>query len=135
MARKVSEISAEIEDREAIRDVLARYSRGIDRIDQALIESVYWEDATDDHVDYVGSAPGFVAFIVPLLKTMEQTSHMTGNMLIEFHGESAHVETYFTAFHRIPSQKGAASDLIVGGRYLDRMEKRRDEWRIADRSR
>ena len=51
----------------------------------------------------------------------------------EFHGEAAHVETYFTGFHRIPAENRAASDLIVGGRYLDRMEKRRDEWRIADR--
>lgn len=113
MARKVSEIAAEVVDREAIRDLLARYSRGIDRIDKALIESVYWEDATDDHVDYVGSAAGFVKFIVPLLKRMDQTSHMTGNMLIEFHGGTAHAETYFTAFHRISSANGAASAIWI----------------------
>lgn len=133
MARKVCDIIGELADREAIRDTFARYSRGVDRVDEDLLCAVYWEDATDNHVDYVGDAPGFIAFILPVLRSMDQTSHMTGNMLIELVGTTAKVETYFHAFHRIPGEDGVRGDLVVGGRYLDRMEKRNDEWRIANR--
>lgn len=43
----------ELLDREAIRDCLARYCRGVDRLDRALLLSTYWPGAEDDH----GSAP------------------------------------------------------------------------------
>ena len=36
-------------DREAIRDCLYRYCRGIDRADEAALRSAYWPDATDCH--------------------------------------------------------------------------------------
>jgi hypothetical protein len=34
-------------DRQAIHDVLMRYSRGLDRHDRKVLESVYWPDAVD----------------------------------------------------------------------------------------
>ncbi|BEP46256.1 hypothetical protein GmRootV15_68450 (plasmid) [Variovorax sp. V15] len=48
-------------DREAIRDCLYRYCRGIDRCDEAALRSAYWEDATDCHGAWKGSAEGFIA--------------------------------------------------------------------------
>ena len=36
-------------DREAIREAMGRYCRGIDRLDVDLIRSAYHEDAFDDH--------------------------------------------------------------------------------------
>jgi hypothetical protein len=39
-------------DRQAIHDVLMRYSRGLDRHDRKVLESVYWPDAVDDHIRY-----------------------------------------------------------------------------------
>ena len=35
-------------DRAAIRDVLFRYSRAIDRVDRALLKTVYWPDTIDE---------------------------------------------------------------------------------------
>ena len=35
--------------RDAIRDVLARYARGIDRADAALLKSCYFDDAIEEH--------------------------------------------------------------------------------------
>ena len=47
-------------DRQAIHDVLMRYSRGLDRHDRKVLESVYWPDAVDDHITYRGDAKGFI---------------------------------------------------------------------------
>lgn len=47
-------------DREAIRECLYRYCRGIDRADEAALRSAYWEDATDCHGAWNGSAAGFI---------------------------------------------------------------------------
>lgn len=40
---------SELLDREAIRDCLYRYCRGIDRGDEAALRSTYWPDAHDNH--------------------------------------------------------------------------------------
>ena len=42
----------ELLDREAIRDCLHRYSRGIDRRDFDLLKTVFWQDAIDEHGAY-----------------------------------------------------------------------------------
>lgn len=129
---KVEQFVAELADREAIRDCLFRYCRGIDRLDADLLRDVYWADAIDEHTGFIGSGDEFIEFVIPILKPLEQTMHMLGNILIAINGDFASSEAYFHAFHRIP-QDGNARDLIVGGRYLDKMEKRDDEWRIAHR--
>jgi hypothetical protein len=124
----------ELADREAIRHCLARYCRGIDRLDEELLQSVYWDGATDDHVNFVGTGQDFIPFVYRALQPMHQTQHLIGNILIDLDGKTAaHCETYFQAFHSIPNTGGGASDLFVGGRYVDRFEKRSDEWRIASR--
>jgi hypothetical protein len=121
-------------DREAIRDVLMRYARGIDRCDRSLLEGVYWPDAIDDHGNFRGSAAEFIDWCLPLLRErMDQTSHMLGNILIQLDGDSAAVESYFEAYHRFRPEAGQPYDAVLGGRYIDRMEKRGGEWRIADR--
>jgi SnoaL-like domain len=50
MTKTVAQFRDELADREAIRDCLYRYSRGVDRCDEDMLRSVYWEDAFDDHV-------------------------------------------------------------------------------------
>ena len=134
MSKTVTEIQKELADREAIRDCLFRYCRGIDRIDVDLLYDVYWPGAIDDHLLFKGPAEGFIEFTVPLLQEMEQTMHKLGNILIQIQGEAtAGVETYFDAYHKLKEENGRRRDQVVGGRYLDRFEKRNDRWKIADR--
>src|SRR5215472_7373483 len=83
--------------REAIRDCLMRYARAIDRVDRNLLESVYWPEASDDHGSFHGSAAEFIAWVIPLLETMDQTTHMIGNILIQLDASSARTESYFEA--------------------------------------
>ncbi len=131
MIRTVSQIKDELADREAIKDCLYRYSRGIDRSDMELLRSAYWPGAMDTHTGFKGTIEEFIAWAEPRLQAMEQSMHMIGNVLIRLDGDKAASEAYFWSVAVIP---GAVPRAIVAcGRYLDRFQRRNDEWRIAER--
>jgi hypothetical protein len=132
MTVSIAKLKDEMVDREAIRNCIYRYSRGVDRRDWELVRSVYWPEATDEHLDYSGNADGFIEWAKPKLNAMKQTQHMIGNILIELDGNTAKVESYLYSYHRLEIN-GVMRDLVAGGRYLDRFERRGDEWRIAAR--
>lgn len=97
------------------------------------LRSVYWPDATDDHGVFSGSATAFVDWIVSLRPSRLRSAHQLANMLIRLEPRAARVETYFLALLRLRGPHGEPYDLSLAGRYLDRMEKRGDEWRIKTR--
>jgi ketosteroid isomerase-like protein len=133
MTTSVTKILHELADREAIRECLYRYSRGVDRLDADMVRSAYWPDAIDTHLDFKGNAEQFIAWAFPIMrKTMDQTMHMIGNVLITIRGTRADVESYFYGYHRL-TKDGRKVDVIGSGRYLDRFERRDTEWRICER--
>ena len=85
-------------DREAIRDCLYMYCRGIDRLDEKALRAAYWPDATDSHGAYKGSASGFIDMALVKLQQAGRMVHQISNILIELHGNEAAVESYFTAY-------------------------------------
>ncbi len=134
MIRKTAQIAAEQADREAIRDCLYRYCRGIDRLDVDLILSAYWPDASDEHGNFLAhSAQEFVDHAVPIIRSIDLTTHFIGNVLIAIEGDHAFVESYIQAFHRMRREDGTRYDHMSSSRFIDRMEKRDDEWRIKRR--
>ena len=134
MIKTVSQIAAEFADREAIRDCLYRYCRGIDRLDVDLILSAYWPDAADEHGNFLAnSAREFVDHAVPIIESMDLTTHFLGNVLIDVRGDEAFVESYVQAFHRMRRDDGSRYDHISTSRFIDRMERRDDQWRIKRR--
>jgi hypothetical protein len=116
----------------AIQQVLARYCRGIDRLDRELLEAAYWEDGFDDHVLFAGKPADFISWVLDYLAKDKSSMHMLGQSYIELDGTQARAETYFTAQHVREDESG---DIIgySSGRYLDVFEKRGDEWRIFKR--
>lgn len=131
MIRTVSQIQSEFADREAIRDCLYRYSRGIDRCDMEILRSAYWPDALDDHTGAEGGIEDFVAWAEPRLRRMQHTVHMIGNILIKMDGHIAAVESYVWS---ASVTSHPTREIVTAGRYLDRFERRMEEWRIAARS-
>ena len=129
LERRLSELT----DREAIRDCLYRYCRGIDRNDEAALRSAYWPDATDRHGPYQGSAAGFIDWAVAKLAQGGRNVHMVGNIAIELRGDVAAVESYFHALQADRPANGEARDVLLCGRYVDRFERRNGEWRVAAR--
>lgn len=124
----------ELLDRESIRDCIFRCCRGIDRADEAALRSAYWPDAVCRHAAHQGSGAEFVDWVLPLLKTGGRSNHLIGNILIEQHGDSAAVESYFRTIVGGHDVKGAAQETLLAGRYVDRFERRSGQWRIAART-
>ncbi len=120
----------ELLDREAIRDCLYRYCRGIDRGDEAALRSSYWPDATDRHGAYDGPVEGFFAAAARTFATDARNIHQVSNILITFLSSGrAVVESYFNAL-----QRGGGRQFHLAGRYCDLFEKRGTEWRVAERT-
>lgn len=132
-AKTVSRFRDELADREAIRDCLYRYARGVDRCDEEMLRSAYWEDAIDDHLEFSGTREEFLAYALPGLRQMDQRQHILANILIRLEGPRAEVESYFYGYQRMRGPDGQPRDYIGAGRYLDNFERRDDEWRIARR--
>jgi SnoaL-like domain len=85
------------------------------------------------HGIFLGSSKEYLAWVVPGAPAVLVTLHTLGQSLIDLRGNSAMVETHVTAYHRI-NMGAEERDIVIGGRYLDRMEKRNQEWRIAMRT-
>ena len=144
----------ELADRETIRQLLYRYARGVDRLDETLLRSVFWDDAEFEGGPNTGPASAFIPAMFGaggrVRTCYEVTVHYLLNMLIDWRGDHAFSETYAIAYHRLPPDRqametilGAAKlselgedltrshEFVLGLRYLHRLEKRGSEWRIA----
>jgi hypothetical protein len=119
----------EVADREDIRQVLMRYARGLDRVDNALARSCYWDDAIEDHGLFIGSPDDFISWADSTTLMFESTQHGILNHFCELKGNDAHCETYFlfTGLAKQPPH------LLSTGRYIDHFQRRNGEWRIANR--
>lgn len=116
-------------DKEAIRECFLRYMRGIDRLDVELIRSAFHEGAIDHHTNDVrGSVADLLAWWLPQQADREATQHFVTNQTIALDGDRAHVESYFLVFIK---QKAQTLGALIGGRYVDRFEKRDGEWKVA----
>lgn len=120
-------------EREKIRDCIAHLARGEDRRDAELISACYWPDSTTDYGVFLGNFDKYLAWVVPGSPAIPVTQHVLGQSIIELKGDIALVETQVTSYHRLKMDK-EERDTVIGGRYLDRMEKRGVEWRIAQRT-
>lgn len=121
----------ELWNREQIRQCLHRYARGVDRFDRELILSAFHSDAVDEHGKFVGTPEEFVDWALHLHGTAQLShQHCLLNHWCDLDGDTAHAETYF--MFTAMNHKGNPLT-IGGGRYIDRLEKRDDMWRIAAR--
>jgi hypothetical protein len=123
---------AHLMDLEALRDVVLRYCRGVDRCDEELLRSVYHPDAYDDHGRFFqGHAMDFIAHVLAAFKDRPPTQHVVTNARFEIEGDVAFGESYVI----MRSAEAAADAAHAGGfaRYVDRFERRDGEWRIAHR--
>ncbi len=127
LAKKVEELW----DREAIHQCIHRYARGVDRFDRELIMSAFHPDCLDEHGKFVGSADEFVDWALGMHGAAHLShQHCLLNHWCDLDGATAHAETYFMF---VSMNRAGKPVTIGGGRYVDRLEKRNDEWRIAAR--
>jgi uncharacterized protein YceH (UPF0502 family)/ketosteroid isomerase-like protein len=152
-------ISPEVQallDKQAIHEVLAKYCRALDRCDVELMKSVYWEDAVDAHGIFHGNAHEFCEFIVRSVQDwFEVATHVITNLLIDLRGDVAYTEAYLYSYCRVTGTREKVEavfgpeyaakqtydpanpvthDFVMGGRYVDKLQKRNGEWRILRRT-
>jgi hypothetical protein len=119
-------------EREKIRNCVVRLARGEDRRDAELIKASYWPDSTTDYGVFVGSFDQYLAWVVPGSPAIPVTQHVLGQSVIELKNDKALAETHVVSYHRV-NMGSEERDTVIGGRYLDRLDKRAGEWRIAHR--
>ena len=120
---------ARIEDRHAIEDLLQRYCRTQDWLDDAGQASCFWPDAEIDYGFFEGSGADFVTTVMEVERSSDRRWHMTGAPMIQLDGDRASAESYGIA---AGFREGGEFNMF-GGRYLDELQKRDGEWRISRR--
>jgi hypothetical protein len=125
-------------DKSEIAEVVAAFGRSIDRIDENLLRSVLHPDATIDFGPglFQGTGNDYVQWLMGVLAGVRSSHHLIGQIRVEIQGDSALVESYFHAHYRLDKPTGR-EDVFMGGRHLDRMERRpagpAGLWKIAHR--
>lgn len=120
-------------DKQAIGEVIARYSRTLDWLDDEGQASCYWPDAAIDYGFFTGTAAEFVPVVMAVERQSQRRWHMLSGLIIRLTSpDSAEAECYGIATG-IRETDGAWAGAMYGGRYLDQFEKRGDEWRISSR--
>jgi hypothetical protein len=121
-------------NKEAIRDLVLLYSRGVDRKDIELLKTLYTKDATDDHgAHFNGPADAYIEFLAKSLPSLLAGGHFVCNHLIAVDGATAEGEVYALAYHIFPDGKGGALQDVAGVRYLDRYARENGRWLFASR--
>lgn len=120
-------------DRQEILDVLHQYAHGADRADEPRMADVYHPEAWDNHGSYNGNGREFAKQVCGRGPTERETmSHLLGQSQIKIDGDTAGTETYFNATIQRRVDDVRYIDMM-GGRYVDKLERRDGQWRITDR--
>lgn len=132
-----------VDDREAIREIIALYTHALDRRRWDLMSRVFHENATFGFGPVGGHWRDFVEQARSIIDPCTMTQHSLGQTLIGFtDAQTGHCETYLTATHAVPIDYPRPDVFppreepylaVVAGRYVDRFERRDGEWRIARR--
>lgn len=131
---RFAELSARmqvLEDRAAILDCIANHARGCDRHDHDLLRSCYHFDGIDLHGATRTAGPEYADWAngVHAASSAHHLHHLTTHTL-DIDGDTAHAESYVIVMLLSTDRK---STTVMSGRYLDRLERRDGEWRIAVR--
>lgn len=122
---------AELVHRQDIHNCLQRFSRGMDRFDRELFLSAFHEDAVIAAGEFVGNREDLYDWARDLHeKAQTATQHNLLNHSCEIEGDTAHTETYYLFLGRNRDD----SNWVAGGRYIDRLQRRDGQWRIALRT-
>ncbi|WP_129642119.1 nuclear transport factor 2 family protein [Peristeroidobacter agariperforans] len=140
MARTITELQtqlAALTDRERVREVYINYGRGIDRLDEEAYRKSFWPDAQINYgtAESITPEQHWQGHMMKGFKNQVKAwGHLFTNQVIEINGDVAHVETYLTVM-AIPKDKESAFNRqnIWAGRYVDKLERRGGEWRVAVR--
>jgi hypothetical protein len=122
-------------DRQAIEDVVARYSRTLDWLDDEGQASCYWPDAAIDYGFFKGTAAEFVPRVMAIERSSARRWHLLSGLQVKLTSPTTAIgECYGIAIGVRREGEGPLKGNLYGGRYLDDFAKREGEWRISART-
>lgn len=125
----------ELLDKQDIMELIYAYCNAMDRHDQEKARQLYHEDALDDHGQFSqGPAQDFIDNLPQIQAPMEILQHNVTTVNLKLDGDYAEGEVYIIAFHKVRKDEGGSFDLLIGGRYFDKYEKRDGVWKFSHRS-
>lgn len=125
----------EMLDHFRIRKVLAEYCRGVDRVDEPLMRSIYAEESFDDHGTVKAPGPEFCSKMCDSVVVSTDTlAHSLGQSIININGDEAGAETYFIAVARETTGDGTEMCNQLGGRFVDKLVQENGQWKIQHRT-
>ncbi len=124
--------------KQEISDVMQRYSRTLDWLDDEGQASCFWPEAPIDYGFFTGTAEDFLPVVMEIERASQRRWHMLSRVSIKLNSPtSASVECYGLATGIREQEDGSWSGNLYGGRYLDEFERREvngaQEWRISKR--
>lgn len=124
----------ELLDKQAITELIHAYCNAADRHDHDKMRALYHEDAIDDHGHFAkGPAMEFIDRLPEIQKAMAILHHNVTTVNLKLDGDRAEGEVYILAFHQV-KHEGELFDVLIGGRYFDKYEKRGGVWKFSYRS-
>lgn len=121
-------------DRQAITELVHAYCNAADRHDNAKMRALYHEDAIDEHGQFFcGPAMDFIDRLPEIQGPMRILHHNVTTLNIALDGDRAEGEVYILAFHQVDTGEGL-TDVLIGGRYFDKYEKREGVWKYSHRA-
>lgn len=121
-------------DKQAIHELIHAYCNAADRRDTEKMRSLYHADAIDDHGGFFkGLAMEFIDRLPDIQAPMEILHHNVTTVNIKLDGNYGEGEVYVLAFHKVATD-AEPLDLLIGGRYLDKYEKRDGVWKFSHRA-
>lgn len=125
----------ELLDKQEISDVIQRYARTLDWLDDDAQAGCYWPDADIDYGFFTGTAEDFLPVVMQTERNSDRRWHMLSAPLVAFDGpDRASSECYGVFAGASRQEDGTLAGNLYGGRYLDEWERRDGEWRISART-
>ncbi|KQH80462.1 hypothetical protein AO501_15815 [Mycobacterium gordonae] len=124
---------AAILDEHALNKLVHAYCRAVDRGDLETLRSLYHDNAQDEHGAFSsGPVADFIQTLADSRRFIRTMQHHVTTRNFAVNGSYAEGEIYSIATHTVSTGAGN-SDVVIGGRYLDKYEKRLGVWKIAER--
>ena len=124
----------ELLDKRACEEVLIRYGRTLDWLDQTGQEECFWPDAEVDYGFFQGSGKDWGPVVMGVESAAARRWHVSTGILVQVQGGRAKSECYGLSAGTMQNELGEWVDTLFGGRYLDELEKRNGQWRISRRT-
>jgi len=123
----------ELLDKQACTDLLARYASALEWADEQALSEVFFADAQVDYGFFKGRGDQFVPAMMAQIRACLRTWHNNGPPLLRIDGDEAQAETHGTGATIVEIDGGRTVTSLLGGRDLDRLERRNGAWGIAKR--